>query len=71
MKKLPRPKKAAIREDRIHSEAIADANGPEEQVMEWLPGRQNPIPFPGQVHRFQGRVATQERGNRRSPAHGP
>jgi hypothetical protein len=24
-----------VREDRIHNEAIADANGPEEQVMGW------------------------------------
>jgi hypothetical protein len=29
------PKKDPVREDRIHNEAIADANGPEEQVMGW------------------------------------
>jgi hypothetical protein len=27
--------KDPVREDRIHNEAIADTNGPEEQVMGW------------------------------------
>ena len=30
---MKKPKKDPVREDRIHNEAIADANGPEEQVM--------------------------------------
>jgi hypothetical protein len=30
---MKKPKKDPDREDRIHNEAIADANGPEEQVM--------------------------------------
>ena len=30
---MKRPKKDPIREDRIHNEAIVDANGPEQQVM--------------------------------------
>jgi hypothetical protein len=32
---MKKPKKDPLREDRIHNEAIADANGPEEQVMGW------------------------------------
>jgi calcium binding protein len=32
---MKRPKKDPVREDRIHNEAIVDANGPEEQVMGW------------------------------------
>jgi hypothetical protein len=32
---MKRPKRDPVREDRIHNEAIADANGPEEQVMGW------------------------------------
>ena len=30
---MKKPKKDPVREDRIHFEAIADANGPEEQAM--------------------------------------
>jgi len=30
---MKKPAKDPVREDRIHNEAIADANGPEEQVM--------------------------------------
>jgi len=32
-KTMKKPKKDPVREDRIHNEAIVDANGPEEQVM--------------------------------------
>ena len=32
---MKKPKKDPVREDRIHFEAIADANGPEEQAMGW------------------------------------
>ena len=32
---MKKPAKDPVREDRIHNEAIADANGPEEQVMGW------------------------------------
>lgn len=30
---MKRPKRDTVREERIHNEAIADANGPEEQAM--------------------------------------
>lgn len=32
---MKKSKKDPVREDRIHNEAIVDANGPEEQVMGW------------------------------------
>ena len=32
---MKRPNRDPDREDRIHNEVIADANGPEEQVMGW------------------------------------
>jgi hypothetical protein len=35
---MKKPKKDPVREDRIHNEAIVDANGPEEQVMGWYYG---------------------------------
>jgi hypothetical protein len=56
---MKRPKRDPIREDRIHNEAIVDANGPEEQVMGWHCYLDDKIRFP-----FQ---ANQEGGNRRSP----
>jgi hypothetical protein len=45
MKKL---KTDPVREDRIHNEAIADANGPEEQVMGWYYYLDDKIRFPFQ-----------------------
>ncbi|MEO7142201.1 MAG: calcium-binding protein [Bryobacteraceae bacterium] len=41
--------KDVIREDRIHNEAIADANGQEEQVMGWYYFLDNKIRFPFQA----------------------
>jgi hypothetical protein len=35
-----------VREDRIHNEAIADANGPEEQAMGWYYYLDDKIRFP-------------------------
>ena len=43
MKKRP---KDPDREDRIHSEAIVDAYGPEEQAMSWYYYLENKIHFP-------------------------
>jgi hypothetical protein len=64
-------KKDLVREDRIQNEVIADANGPEEQIMGWYYYLDdNPIPFSGQVHRRQGRFTAPEGGNCRSPAYG-
>lgn len=47
---MKRAKKDPVREDRIHNEAIADANGPEEQVMGWCSYLDDKIRFP-----FQGK----------------
>ena len=47
---MKRAKKDSVREDRIHNEAIADANGPEEQVMGWYYYLDDKIRFP-----FQGK----------------
>jgi calcium binding protein len=47
---MKRAKKDSVREDRIHNEAIADANGPEEQVMGWYNYLDDKIRFP-----FQGK----------------
>jgi len=41
--------KDSVREDRIHNEAIADANGPEEQVMGWYYYLDDKIRFPFQA----------------------
>src|SRR5262250_2320248 len=46
---MKRPKKDPVREDRIHNEAIADANGPEEQVMGWYYYLEDKIRFPLQA----------------------
>jgi hypothetical protein len=43
---MKKPKKDPVREDRIHNEAIADANGPEEQVMGWCYYLDDKIRFP-------------------------
>jgi hypothetical protein len=47
---MKRPKRDPVREDRIHNEAIADANGPEEQVIGWHCYLDDKIRFP-----FQGK----------------
>ena len=46
---MKKPKKDPLREDRIHNEAIADANGPEEQVMGWYYYLEDKIRFPFQA----------------------
>jgi hypothetical protein len=46
---MKKPKKDPVREDRIHNEAIADANGPEEQVMGWYYYLDDKIRFPFQA----------------------
>jgi hypothetical protein len=46
---LKKSKKDPVREDRIHNEAIADANGPEEQVMGWYYYLDDKIRFPFQA----------------------
>ena len=46
---MKKSKKDPVREDRIHNEAIADANGPEEQVMGWHCYLDDKIQFPFQA----------------------
>jgi len=46
---MKKPKRDPVREDRIHNEAIADANGPEEQVMGWHCYLDDKIRFPFQA----------------------
>ena len=46
---MKKPKKDPIREERIHNDAIADANGPEEQVMGWYYYLDDKIRFPFQA----------------------
>jgi hypothetical protein len=43
---MKKPKKDPVREERIENEAIADANGPEEQAMGWYYYLENKIRFP-------------------------
>jgi hypothetical protein len=60
---MAKRKKDSVREDRIHNEAIVDAYGPEGAgpALVLLPGEQNALPVPGQVHRGQGGFATPQR----------
>jgi hypothetical protein len=46
---MKKPKKDPIREGRIHNDAIADANGPEELVMGWHCYLDDKIQFPFQA----------------------
>jgi len=68
---MKRPKRDAVREDRIHNEAIVDAS-PDEQAMSWYYYLENKISFPFQAKclGYQGRLAAQERRNRGGRAHG-
>jgi hypothetical protein len=53
-KVMKKSKKDPVREERIHNEAIADAHGPEEQVMGWYYYLDDKIRFPFQaMHRSQ------------------
>jgi hypothetical protein len=43
---VSKPRRDALREDRIHEEAIVDAYGPEEQAMGWYCYLESKIHFP-------------------------
>jgi hypothetical protein len=43
---VKKPRTDAVREDRIHEEAIVDAYGPEEQALGWYYYLENKIRFP-------------------------
>ena len=51
-------KKDPIREDRIHNEAIVDANGPEEQAMGWYYYLDDKIQFPFQAKCIASKVVS-------------
>jgi Calcium binding len=55
---MNKPKKDPVREDRIHNEAIADANGPEEQVMGWYYYLEDKIRFPFQAKCIAAKVVS-------------
>ena len=55
---MKKAKKDPTREDRIHNEAIADANGPEEQVMGWYYYLDDKIRFPFQARCIAPRVVS-------------
>ena len=55
---MKRPKRDTVREDRIHNEAIADANGPEEQVMGWYYYLDDKIRFPFQAKCVAAKVVS-------------
>ena len=55
---MKKPKKAPVREERIENEAIADANGPEEQVMGWYYYLDDKIRFPLQAKCIVAKVVS-------------
>jgi Calcium binding len=55
---MKKPKKDPVREDRIHNEAIVDANGPEEQVMGWYYCLDDKIRFPFQARCIAAKVVS-------------
>ena len=69
---MKRPKRDPVREDRIHNEAIADANGPEEQVMGWHCYLDDKIRFPFQARCIAVKVVSPlHKGETvRGPPHG-
>jgi hypothetical protein len=63
---MKKPKKDPVREDRIHNEAIVDANGPEEQVMGWYYYLDDKIRFPFQAKCIAVKVVSPLRKGRPS-----
>ena len=55
---MKRPKRDPVREDRIHNEAIVDANGPEEQAMGWYYYLENKIRFPFQAKCIAAKIVS-------------
>jgi hypothetical protein len=55
---MKRPNRDPIREDRIHNEAIVDANGPEEQVMGWYYYLDDKIRFPFQAKCIAAKIVS-------------
>jgi len=55
---MAKRKRDPLREDRIHNEAIIDANGPEEQVMGWYYYLDDKIRFPFQARCIAPKVVS-------------
>ena len=55
---MKKPAKDPVREDRIHNEAIADANGPEEQIVGWHCYLDDKIRFPFQAGCIARRIVS-------------
>ena len=55
---MKKPKKDPVREDRIDNDAIADANGPEEQVMGWYYYLDDKIRFPFQAKCIAAKIVS-------------
>jgi hypothetical protein len=55
---MKKPKNDPVREDRIHNEAMADANGPDEQVMGWYYYLDDKIRFPFQAKCIAAKIVS-------------
>ena len=55
---MKKPTKDPIREDRIRNDVIADANGPEEQVIGWYCYLDEKIQFPFQARCIVRRIVS-------------
>jgi hypothetical protein len=67
---MKRAVKDPDREERIHNEAIADANGPEEQVMGWWAYLDDKITFPFQAKCIARKVVSPLREGDEVEVHG-
>ena len=67
---MKKPKKDPVREERIENEAIADANGPEEQVMGWYYYLDDNIRFPFQAKCIVAKVVSPLRKGKSSRCSG-
>jgi hypothetical protein len=67
---MKKPKKDPVRENRIHFEAIADANGPEEQVMGWYSYLEDKVRFPFQAKCIAAKVVSPLRKGETVEVHG-
>ena len=55
---MKKPKKDTVREDRIYNEALADANGREEQIMGWYYYLDDKMQFPFQARCIAAKVVS-------------
>lgn len=55
---MKKTRKHSVREDRIHNEPIADAKGPEEQVMGWHCYLNDKMRFPFQAKCFAPKIVS-------------